>query len=206
MSQSRGRAIKLRASTAHVPTKDLFRLDQQTILITGGGGSIGLEVATSVLESGGDVVCVDRAERPLEEPWAKVQQLAEQHKTQVWYYMCDITNADAVRELFEAAMTKTRYPLKGLVTCAGISGEGPTVDFSVAQVRNIMDINVMGTFICAQAAAKEMIKHNVTGSMVFVASMSAHGSNKVSKIQKQNLKFGIEEYRVANNLLKPSGS
>jgi NAD(P)-dependent dehydrogenase (short-subunit alcohol dehydrogenase family) len=64
----------------------------------------------------------------------------------------------------------------------------------------------MGTFICAQAAAKEMIKRNVTGSMVFVASMSAHGSNKVSKIQKQNLKFGIEVNRVANNLLKPSGS
>jgi FlaA1/EpsC-like NDP-sugar epimerase len=85
MSQGRGRELKPSQSTANVPTKDLFRLDERTILITGGGGSIGLEVASSILESGGDVVCVDRAESPLEEPWTKVQQLAEQHKTQFWY-------------------------------------------------------------------------------------------------------------------------
>jgi NAD(P)-dependent dehydrogenase (short-subunit alcohol dehydrogenase family) len=66
------------------------------------------------------------------------------------------------------ATPKTRYPLRGLVTCAGISGVGPTVDFSI-----------VGTFICAQAAARELVKRNVTGSMVLVASMSAHGSNKV---------------------------
>ncbi|KAE9375180.1 oxidoreductase [Stipitochalara longipes BDJ] len=178
MSQSRGRDIKPRQSTANVPTKDLFRLDERTILITGGGGSIGLEVASSILESGGDVVCVDRAESPLEEPWVKVQRLAEEWKTKVWYYMCDVTDVEAVDALFKTATAKTRYPLRGLVTCAGISGGGPTVDFPVDKVRRIMDINVMGTFIFAQAAAKEMIKHNVTGSMVFVASMSAHGSNK----------------------------
>jgi len=182
MSQSRGREIKSRQSTADVPTRDLFRLDNRTILITGGGGSIGLEVASSVLESGGDVICVDRAESALEEPWTKVQRLAEQHGTQVWYYMCDVTNADAVGAMFETAMGKTRYPLHGLVTCAGISGGGPTVDFPVDRVRRIMEINVMGTFVCAQAAAREMVKQNVTGSMVFVASMSAHVSNKVSTV------------------------
>jgi NAD(P)-dependent dehydrogenase (short-subunit alcohol dehydrogenase family) len=77
------------------------------------------------------------------------------------------------------ATPKTRYPLRGLVTCAGISGVGPTVDFSIDAVRKIVDINLVGTFICAQAAARELVKRNVTGSMVLVASMSAHGSNKV---------------------------
>ena len=109
----------------------------------------------------------------------RLNSFAEQHKTQVWYYTCDITDEDAVGVLFETAMAKTRYPLRGLVTCAGISGGGPTVDFPVEKVRRIMEINVMGTFICAQAAARGMRKCDVTGSMVFVASMSAHGSNKV---------------------------
>lgn len=30
---------------------------------------MGLEIAGSVLESGGDVICVDRADSPLQEPW-----------------------------------------------------------------------------------------------------------------------------------------
>lgn len=139
---------------------------------------MGLEVAGSVLESGGDVICVDRASTPLQEPWDKVELIATHHGGQAWYYQCDITSEADVATLFVTATSKTRFPLRGLVTCAGISGGGPTVDFSVEEARRIVDINLAGTFLCARAAAREMIKSDVTGSMVFVASMSAHGSNK----------------------------
>lgn len=44
----------------------------------------------------------------------------------------------------------------------------------------MLDINVTGTFLVAQATANEMLRTNTTGSMVFVASMSGHVSNKVS--------------------------
>jgi NAD(P)-dependent dehydrogenase (short-subunit alcohol dehydrogenase family) len=179
MSAGKDRERKPRPSTAGNSSKELFRLDEKTILITGGGGAMGLEVTSAILEVGGDVICADRADSPLQELWAKVQRIAQRYETQVWYYTCDITNVEDVRKLFETALAKTRYPLQGLMTCAGVSGGGPTVHFSIDEVRRILDINVVGTFVCAQAAAREMIKHNVTGSMVFVASMSAHGSNKV---------------------------
>ena len=42
-----------------------------------------------------------------------------------------------------------------------------------------MDINVTGTFTIAQAAANEMKKADISGSMVLVASMSGYGANKV---------------------------
>lgn len=179
MSGSRDREVKPKRFTAETSTQDLFRLDERTILVTGGGGAMGLEATTSILESGGDVVCVDQQEEPLPDLWAKVQRLAEQHKSQVWYYTCDVTNVDDIRMTLEKATSKTRYPLRGLVTCAGICGGGPAVDFSIDKIRRILDVNFVGTFVCAQAAAKEMIKQNVTGSMVLIASMSAHGSNKV---------------------------
>ncbi|KAF3398789.1 hypothetical protein DPV78_007020 [Talaromyces pinophilus] len=38
----------------------LFRLDGRTIIITGGGGSVGLEAASAILESGAGVICLDR--------------------------------------------------------------------------------------------------------------------------------------------------
>ena len=43
----------------------------------------------------------------------------------------------------------------------------------------MLDINVTGTFLVAQAAAREMLRTNTTGSMVFVAIMSGYVSNKV---------------------------
>lgn len=66
-----------------------------------------------------------------------------------------------------------------LLTFAGISGKGPAVETSINSVNRIMDINFIGTFICAQEAAREFQRRGVPGSMVLIASMSAHGSNKV---------------------------
>lgn len=43
--------------------------DHLTMNRTGGGGAMGLNVATSILESGGDVICIDRMEKPLPELW-----------------------------------------------------------------------------------------------------------------------------------------
>lgn len=46
----------------------------------------------------------------------------------------------------------------------------------------MLDINVTGTFLVAQAAAREMLRTNTTGSMVFVASISGYVSNKVGTL------------------------
>jgi NAD(P)-dependent dehydrogenase (short-subunit alcohol dehydrogenase family) len=40
--------------------------------------------------------------------------------------------------------------------------------------RRLIDINLTGTFVCAQAVGKSMIKGGTGGSMIFIASMSGH--------------------------------
>jgi len=40
--------------------------------------------------------------------------------------------------------------------------------------RRLIDINLTGTFVCAQAVGNAMIKNNAPGSMIFIASMSGH--------------------------------
>jgi len=40
--------------------------------------------------------------------------------------------------------------------------------------RRLIDINLTGTFVCAQAVGNAMIKANSPGTMVFIASMSGH--------------------------------
>lgn len=90
-----------------------------------------------------------------------------------------MTEEHHVQATLATALTKTRFKLRGLLCCAGISGGGPSIDFPADRLRQIMDINVTGTFLCAQAVAREIQRHGAAGSIVFVASMSAHGSNKV---------------------------
>ncbi|KAK5092614.1 hypothetical protein LTR70_001997 [Exophiala xenobiotica] len=159
---------------------DLFRLDNRTILIAGGGGAVGLEVAKSVLETGGDVILLDRAEQPLntEGEWQRVQDAARQHQNQVLYYACDITDPSNLQRLFVGAISQTRFPLRGLVTCHGLSAGGPALDFPTSTLTKLLDVNVTGTFSIAQLCAREFQRTNSAGSIVLFASMSAHVYNK----------------------------
>lgn len=99
--------------------------------------------------------------------------------TEVHYELCDITDSDAIEELFRKYQN-TRFPLRGLVTCHGLSAGGASIDFPLSTVRKLLEVNFTGTYACAQAAARAFAHRAVAGSIVLVASMSAHGSNRVS--------------------------
>lgn len=85
-------------------------------------------------------------------------------------------------------MSHTRYPFRGMVACAGISGIGPSIDFSVDELRRILDVNIIGTFVCCQEAGKEFQKQNQPASVVLIASMSGHVYNKVKSPTQYVLK------------------
>lgn len=104
--------------------------------------------------------------------------MAQQTQTQASYHTCDVTDTEAISRVFQAA-EKSRYPLQGLVTCHGLSAGGDSIDFPLDKVRKLLDVNFTGTLAVTQAAAKEFRRREVNGSIVLVASMSAHGSNKV---------------------------
>lgn len=78
----------------------------------------------------------------------------------------------------EAATEALRYPLRGVVTCAGISGEIDAVNYPPEAFRKLLDVNVMGTFLVAQAAARVMQRQRSSGSVVLIASISGHVVNK----------------------------
>ena len=83
-------------------------------------------------------------------------------------------------DVFDEAMTSARYPLRGLITCAGILRVGDATTFPMQDLKDIMEINTIGTFTCAQAAARIVHRQKVPASFVFIASMSAYVANRVS--------------------------
>ena len=63
------REAKPPQANASTPVADLFRLSGRTIVVTGGAGALGSAVVRAVLESGGDVVCLDVVDVPAESVW-----------------------------------------------------------------------------------------------------------------------------------------
>lgn len=161
-----------------LPTKDLFRLDGRTIVLSGGVGAVGLCVGKSVLESGGDVVFTDLGTVPPITEWYDITNTAKANGTKASYHQLNVTDAASVARVFEDIGRDIRHPIRGLVACAGISGESDAVDYDIEIFRRILDVNVVGTFTMAQAVAREMHKAKVTGSIVLIASMSGWVTNK----------------------------
>ncbi|KAF6825804.1 short chain dehydrogenase reductase family [Colletotrichum musicola] len=162
----------------HAPTAKLFRLDERTIAITGGAGYLGVEAARCILESGADVVCLDVVETPRPAGSSKFEEVAKKYGQEICYHRLDVTDSQAISKTFETFVPSLRYPIRGMVACAGVSDNDPAHEFSVDRFRRVVDINLNGTFAIARAVALEMQRANVDGSMVFTASMSGSVSNK----------------------------
>jgi NAD(P)-dependent dehydrogenase (short-subunit alcohol dehydrogenase family) len=143
-------------------------------------------VGKAILESGGDVVFVDIAPSPSEQTWSTlsplqdpnyhltpietIQEIATANGTRAWYHAVNVTDADSIPPVFDTIRNQIRHPIRGLVACAGISGECDACDYPIEVFRKILDVNITGTFTITQAVAKEMHRANVTGSIVLIAS------------------------------------
>ena len=54
------------------------------------------------------------------------------------------------------------------------SSDIPAETYDIGRFRRLIDINLTGAFLCAQAAGRVMIDQGTGGSIIFIASTSAH--------------------------------
>lgn len=135
-------------------------------------------MAAAILESGADVVAMDIMAEPASQDWLNVVRAAAKYGRKLSYHGCDVTDHEAVTAAFAKLVPDLQLPIRGLVACAGVSDNGPSTTFPTPRFRRLLDINVAGTFTVAQAVANECLRAGQTASLVLVASMSGHVSNK----------------------------
>ena len=127
-------------------------------LVTGAGRGIGLATAERLLEDGFHVVMVDRDAEPLGTEatrFAAAGQAVEHHTL-------SITDRPAV-----AALIGALPRLDVLVNNAAVFWDGRFDAVTEDDFRAMYDINVVGTFVMAQEAAKRMVRG---GRIINVAS------------------------------------
>ena len=137
------------------------------VVITGGASGIGEATAIALLDEGVAVTVLD-ADR------TAVARMEDRFEGEdIAAYSCDVTDEDEVAErLTEAAAAFG--PLTGLVNCAGIARDLPAENTPVETFRQILDVNLTGSFILCQAALEHMGDRL---SIVNIASVSGLRAN-----------------------------
>lgn len=128
-----------------------------SIIITGAGSGVGRATAEAFIGAGWDVGLVGRREAPLAETAGDSGALV---------LPCDVTDAGEVDAAFgKAAQHWGR--VDALFNNAGVSlGGAPIDELAVADIRNLLDVNIMGAFIAARAAFGIMRKQDPQGGRI----------------------------------------
>jgi NAD(P)-dependent dehydrogenase (short-subunit alcohol dehydrogenase family) len=136
-------------AAARVPGDQLFSLKNQTILITGAGRGLGIELALGVVENGGHVAALDILETPSEEEWAHLQKTAKQRGVTISYRKADITDEEDFKVAVAEISSRGREvgALQGAIACAGIQQKIPTLEYPVADFERMLRVNTVGMFL-----------------------------------------------------------
>lgn len=160
-------------------------------LVTGGGRGIGAAIAQRLGADGHDIAVAYRADRRAAE--AVVGGLRAAGRT-ACAIPADVSNPDDVDRLFDTIQAELGA-LTGLVNNAGLTAHlGRLVDTPVDAIRRVVDVNLLGTVLCARAAAQAMSATG--GAIVNISSAAAALGSPGEYVHYAAAKAGVEALTV----------
>jgi len=138
-----------------------------SIIITGAGSGIGRATARAFLVAGWQVGLVGRRRDALEDTAGGAETAL--------VLPCNVTDEGEVDAAFGTA-ARTWGRIDALFNNAGVSLQGAPLDeLAVADIRQLIEVNLMGAFIAARAAFGQMRRQNPQGGRIINnGSISAH--------------------------------
>ena len=129
------------------------RFASRIAIVTGAGNGIGIPLATRIAEEGASVVLADKDEAAAQAVCRQI--VAADGKTAAYRVdICVPTDVEAM-----VAFCRERFgPAHIMMNNAGIGSQKHFLETPLELLHKLLETNVVGTFLCAQAAARDMVK------------------------------------------------
>ena len=142
-----------------------MELKDKVALVTGGGQGIGRVIGDNLAKSGAHVVLGDiNLENAEKSAKAILANGGSASAT-----LLNVADPENVKEVFDS-IVKEFKPLDILVNNAGITKDGLFVRMKEDDWDQVLAVNLKGSFLCGQQAAKQMMKQR-QGAIVNIASI-----------------------------------
>jgi len=141
---------------------ELFRLDGRRALITGGSRGLGAEIAEGLAEAGASVRLLARREQWLTPAVATFRARGFDCEGAV----CDVADPAQVQAAVDGF-----GPVDILINNAGVSWGQPAEEMPLDKWRQVLDTNLTGAFLFAQAAGRQMMERR-SGVILNIASIA----------------------------------
>lgn len=141
-------------------------------IVTGSGTGIGAAMARRLAGEGGAVVLGDRDEPAAMTVCSEIVAAGGKARA----FRVDIRDPEQVEALL--AFTRGEFGSAHiLINNAGMSAQKHFLDTPLKMLRTMLDVNLVGTFLCAQAAARDMVKLGGGRIVNFASHSGLRGSS-----------------------------
>ena len=187
-------------------------MKDNTVLITGASGGIGMALVEKFASLGYDVLGSMRSEK--DDVLQKWSEISSKYGVSVEPVYFDLANEDSVKNALAEHLKNKEKPIGILVNNAGIPYGATSMMTPMKDLKNVMQINFFGAIYVSQLVAKSMIRRK-NGSIVNISSVGgiettqgylAYGSSKAALIHatgimaKELASAGIRVNAVAPGL------
>lgn len=153
----------------------LFSVEGRIVVVTGGLGQIGSEMVKALHERGARVAILSRS-ASVASARESLGDLAVSERVSL--HAADITDKSSINRALDELEVKWGVP-DALINNAGLDTQpsappevsGPFEDFPEAIFREVVEVNLVGTFLMIQAVGARMRKADRPGSIVNVGSI-----------------------------------
>lgn len=145
--------------------KDIQALEKQVALVTGGGEGIGRAIALAFAAQKTQVIICGRRREALEATSGEIAAMG----AEALVFPCDITRKEEILEMVQQVI-RSYGRLDILVNNAGRSGRTPIDDPDDSRWRDIIEVNLTGTYLCSKAVLPHMIQRGY-GRIVNISSV-----------------------------------
>jgi NAD(P)-dependent dehydrogenase (short-subunit alcohol dehydrogenase family) len=151
-----------------VRARELFDLTGKVAIVTGGATGLGRQIAEGFAESGADIVVCARNAARCEGAAAELEALG----VRALGVGCDVRDPVSI----QSVVTRTVEALGRvdiLVNNSGTSWGAAPEDVPLAGWQKVIDVNLTGAFLFAQAVGRELIRQGDGGKIINIASVAA---------------------------------
>lgn len=200
----------------------MYNLQGKVALVTGAGGEhgIGRGIALRLAQEGADVVVTDITTKPYANAaWGglpAVQAEIEALGCRALTLTCDVADEESVSSAIQKALDAMGR-IDILVNNAGARAAGdrvPVTDLPKNEWDRVLNVNLTGTFLCSQAAARHMLSRGDGGRIINISStagkrgvarFAAYCSSKFGVIGfTQSLAQELAPHKITVNAICPS--
>lgn len=176
-----------------------MKLEDKVIVITGAAGGLGSAMARRLAAGKARLALIDMQTDRLEALAGELGLSADRCLS----LACDVTSEEAV----DGVMARIREHFGRfdvLVNNAGITRDALLIKYrdgelqsrmSLANWRQVIDVNLTGVFLCGRAAAEQMARAGSGGVIVNISSISRHGN--MGQTNYAASKAGVQAMTVA---------